>query len=306
MELPFYGNLCLPVHRGYKIFNFRRKSVIRTFAAEVDPAIVATEIEAVRRAGQFDFAPNVPRWNIGERWYEEDFIDGHPGHRPSPSGGAVFIELYHRHVARCLEQMILLQAPRVTRLREYVAELARVFEGIELTRPELDPGKTRPIKRFVESTIEQLHLEGDPEVNLVFSHGDFSLVNILRTKDGIKVIDWESAERRSALCDLYNYFFTELYYGRAKSDLVDEVDEAISSLQSRLASSAPGIAQTLSSPAPRHRRLYYLERVLVLLQRELSDGVLDVTLKSIAVFNRYEKVAADHGQGEQGTLGGRT
>ena len=106
------------------------------------------------------------------------------------------------------------------------------------------------------------------------------------------VIDWESAGRRSALFDLYNYFFTESYYGRITTDLTSEISEAISSLQSRLTSKAPSIASSLCSLAGVYCRLYTLERVLALLERELSDDLLDVILRSIEVFARYEKAKA--------------
>jgi hypothetical protein len=129
----------------------------------------------------------------------------------------------------------------------------------------------------------------DPGVDMVFSHGDFSLRNMLMTKEGIRVIDWESAGRRSVLFDLYNYFFTESYYGRIATNLVSEISEAISSLQSRIRSKAPDIAENLSSLTPMYRRLYYLERILVMLEREMSDDLLDVILRSIQVFKRYEE-----------------
>lgn len=107
------------------------------------------------------------------------------------------------------------------------------------------------------------------------------------------VIDWESAGRRSTLFDLYNYFFTEIYYGRATTNLISEINEAISSLQSRLASKAPDIARTLPPLGQMYRRLYYFERVLMLLERELSGERLDVILRSIQVFNRYEEAVAN-------------
>ena len=34
LELPIYGNLCLPVHRGYKVFSFRRKTVTKIMENE--------------------------------------------------------------------------------------------------------------------------------------------------------------------------------------------------------------------------------------------------------------------------------
>jgi len=291
LELPFYGNLCLKVHRGYRIFNYRRNTVVRMFDPEVDPAIVASEIEGVRSAGQLDCAPNVLRWNGKERWYEEDLVMGHPAYFNPRSGSAAFFEIYHQDVAPCLEGMILLQAPLTEGLRDYVDVLTHSFERIAY-EPELDADKINSIRRFVESVIARLWLERDRQIDLVFSHGDFSLPNILRTRDGIRVIDWESAGRRSVLFDLHNYFFTELYYKRATTDLLLEIEEAISSLQSRLASKAPGIARTLCLSAQMYRWLYYVERILVLLDRELSDKVLDVILRSIEVFNRYEEAMA--------------
>jgi aminoglycoside phosphotransferase (APT) family kinase protein len=151
------------------------------------------------------------------------------------------------------------------------------LEDGRLSKSGLEARKTDVISGFIESTAEQLRLKENHQIDLVFSHGDFSLVNILSTKDGIMVIDWESAGHRSTLFDLHNYFLTELHYGRATTNLVSEINEAIY------------IARTLPSLAETYRRLYYLERVLMLLERELSNSLLDVILRSIAVFNRYEE-----------------
>jgi hypothetical protein len=270
------------------VFNYRRNTVVRIFNADVDPAIVASEIEGVRSASQLDCAPNVLRWNFKERWYEEDLVMGHPAYFNARSGSAAFFEIYHQDIAPCLERMTLLQASLTKGLGNYVDELTHRFESIAF-EPQLDTDKINAIRRFVESVIERLRLEGDGQVDLVFSHGDFSLANILRTRDGIRVIDWESAGRRSVLSDLYNYFFTESYYKRATTTLVSEIDEAILFLQSRLASKAPGIARTLRHSAQMYRWLYYFERILVLLDRELSNKVLDVALRSMEVFSRYEE-----------------
>jgi hypothetical protein len=289
LDLPVYGNLCLPVHRGYRAFDFHRDTVARVFSSDVDSAIVSAEIEGVRTAGQLDFAPTVRRWDVEERWYEEDFVIGCPGRIMSRSEPAALLETYLLDVAPCIERLILLQAPVVKGLGEYVDEVMEGLEDGRLSRPELDARKVDLIRRFVSSTSDRLYLEGDRRIDLVFSHGDFSLVNILKTRDGIAVIDWESAGRRSTLFDLYNYFLTELYYERVSTNLVPEINEAISSLQSNLAFKSPRIAQSLSLLAQTYRRLYYLERVLLLLERELSDKLLDVVQRSIDVFSRYEE-----------------
>ena len=292
LELPVYGNLCLPVHRGYRVFDFRRKAVIRTFAPEVAPAIVAREIEGVRSANSLDFAPTVRRWSVEERWYEEDFVIGYRASLiPKSESGAV-LRIYRQDAAPCIERMVLLQSPLGANVGEYVNKIMANLEDGRLSRQGLDLSKTSAIRDFAESVAERLCLEGDEQADLVFSHGDFSLRNILRTKDGIMVIDWESAGRRSALFDLYNYFFTESYYKRITTDLVSEINEAILSLQSRLTLKAPDIATSLPFLARVYCRLYYLERVLMLLERELDDHLLDVILRSIEVFNRYEEAMA--------------
>ena len=292
LDLPVYGNLCLRVHRGYKVFDFRRRTVARVFAPEIATDIVVSELERVRNAALLDFAPKVRRWNIEERWYEEDFVIGYSCHSVSRPEPAPFLETYHRNVAPCIERMILLQAPLSTNLHEYVDRITNTLKDGRLSRQRLDARKINTIKGFIESITKRLRLEENCQIDLVFSHGDFSLVNILRTEKGIMVIDWESASRRSTLFDLYNFFLTELYYKRATTNLVSEINEAISVLQSHLTLSAPDTARTLPSLAEVYRRLYYFERVFMLLEREMSDKILDVILRSIEVFNRYEETIA--------------
>ena len=119
------------------------------------------------------------------------------------------------------------------------------------------------------------------------------LSNILNTKEGISVIDWEYADSRNPLCDLYNYFFTELYYGRAKgNNLISEINAAILRLNKVLVERLPVIADRLVRQAKIYRWIYYLERINVILEREPSDNSLDVLLRSIKIFGEIEE---EHG-----------
>ena len=293
LEFPVCGNLCLRVHRGYRIFNYGRNTVVRVINPDVDQALVATEMEGVRNASQLNFAPHVLRWSVKDRCYEEDFVNGYPGYWAPKSESAVFFQIYHQDILPCLKQMILLTPPLVTGLDEYVNKIVNVTGDGRLSGPALDAERVRMIQDFTRSVAERLRPEGNCRVDLVFSHGDFSLRNILRTRDGIMAIDWESAGHRNPLFDLYNYFFTESYYKRATTSLVPEIREAVSSLQSSLTARAPDLASTLVPMAQTYRWLYYLERVQVLLERELSNSQLDVILRSMRVFNRYEEAVAD-------------
>jgi hypothetical protein len=292
LELPVYGDLCLPVHRGYRVFDLRRRIVTRVFAAQVDTAVVAREIERVRKASLLGFAPTVRRWSIEGRWYEEDFVVGRRAHlalKPKPDA---VVDVYHRDLAPCIEGMILLQPPGSVNVSTYVAQVMHALEKDGLSCPELDATKVKAIESFTTSTAEWLYGSGDRQVELVFSHGDFSLRNVLRTGDSVVVIDWEGADRRSVLFDLHNYFFAEAYYDRINTSLVPEIREAIASLHSCLTARAPGIARTLPSLVRVYCRLYYLERILMLLEREPTDALLDVILRSIEIFSRYEEAVA--------------
>lgn len=289
LELPVYGNLCLSVHRGYKVFNFHQKTVTKIFAPEIDLINVIDEIKRLQRASLLDFAPNVRRWSIKERWYEEDYVNGYPCFSNANSESMTFLKIYHSDIVPCLEQMILLQRPLTVNLTDYVNKTIDILEDSGLSSRELDMDKVSSIKRFIKSIVDRLRFEDNCQVDLVFSHGDFSLVNILRTKDGIKVIDWEGAGRRSILFDFYNYFFTELYYKRARKNLVQEIKRAISSLQLRLITKAPYLRKTLVSFAQMYRWLYYVERIHMLMERELSNRLLDVVIHSVEVFNYYEE-----------------
>lgn len=289
LTLPFYGNLCLPVHRGYKIFDFRRKIVVKLMRAEIDSAVVSTEIEAVRKAGRLDFAPRILNWDLQERWYEEEFINGCPFYANPTAKTNIFFEIFHLHITPCLEKMILLQPPQSVEIREYVQHLSQLAENKKFFIVGTNNQASNLIYGFIESIVSQVLKKAEGKIPLVFSHGDFSLVNILKGDDGIKVIDWEDAAQRNPLYDLYNYFFTESYYGRTTSKIMTEVNEAIKSLQERLVTKSPEVAATLLSSAEIYRRLYYLERLGMLLEREFSSKILEVILRSLDVFNACEE-----------------
>jgi thiamine kinase-like enzyme len=123
-------------------------------------------------------------------------------------------------------------------------------------------------------------------IYLVFSHGDYSLENILKSKTGIKAIDYEGAALRNPLYDLYNFFFTEIYFERVDFNLEQVLNRAISFLQARLLQKEPELAKNLVSLAPIYRKLFYIERICMILERELNNQLLDVIHRSIEVFNR--------------------
>jgi thiamine kinase-like enzyme len=281
--------MCLRVHRGYKCFNFNRRTVIKSIKAEVRPDQVASEIAAVRKASFLSFAPKISNWNIDDRWYQEDFINGRLCHLNSGLNTAVTSDMVEREIGPIFEQMILLQKAEVVDINEYTNRLKKtIFKRMASTNL-MDKANLAIINRFVQLTIELICFK-KIKIPLVFSHGDFSMVNILNTKFGKRVIDWEGASLRNPLYDLYNFFLTELYYGRAAQNSVTAIKEAILVLQSRLKSKVPSITRNFMEDFSIHRRLYYVERICFLSKRELNKNVIKVIFRSIDIFKLYEKM----------------
>lgn len=286
LRLPVRGHVCLRVNRGHKVFHLRRQTVTKVFSADQEQAIVDAEIENVRRAGELDFTPSIRAYSHEERWYEEDFAAGQIGYVGAFTSTEEFLEEYLTTIQPCVEKMILAQPPVEQNLPDYAASCLDAVQNLTRSAKDVDPYAVETVLSFMEATAAAIR--SPQQIWLVFSHGDFSLQNLLRVPPKMICIDWESAKDRSLLYDFYNYFFTELHYRRAQSDLVAEVQTGLDSLASRLTASAPTLAKALPELAPTYRQLYYLERTRTFLERGISKKTLDVTLTSIEAFRRFE------------------
>jgi hypothetical protein len=302
LTLPIYGEICKAAHQGYKIFNFRRRVVVKVFDRNVDKNSVLKEIDSLKIVSQMDFAPSLRRWDIDEQWYEEDYIEGYldVDHTYKPADDSVSaVDKFRNLITPCIETLILLQAPVTVNLTEYVRDITEKLEGSRLFRQEFekhDKNVIREIKMFFRSIIEKLNAAQNNPVYLVFTHGDFCSANIINTKDNIKILDWEHATYRSALFDFYSYFFYRPYRNRISvHDLVLEINKALPFFISQLSLKSREISESISSLGNIYRLLYYIERICMLLERAMTDTNLDVLGKLtiyIDVFKKYEEVLA--------------
>lgn len=290
LQLSEFGNLCLKVHRGYRLFNFGQNIVTKFFTPDVELSLALKELDGARKAGQLSFAPEILGWSVKERWYQEELVDGYIGYSVPKSDSGLLLKMFYRDIAPCIEQMILFQPAVKTTVGERLSKCKRILDDGRLSRPELHLKKVNEIRRFAETVEYQLSLMEDNDIYLVFSHGDFSLRNMLSTRNGLRVIDWEGVDFRTVLFDLYNCFFTESYYRRVSTNLVAEIKESICFLQNRLKKKLPKVVVTLDTSVEQYRWLYYLERICMLLERELDNKILGVISRSIAVFTRHEEI----------------
>jgi thiamine kinase-like enzyme len=180
--------------------------------------------------------------------------------------------------------MVLFKDPMIKSSREYIENIAKIIDDPRLSDSSLSKIKISKIKKYLNLIKYQLLDQLEANLVVVFSHGDFSLVNILSTARGVRVIDWEGAKLRGLLYDFFNFFLTEIYYRRADVGIADYVNDIAYDF-------SVGLKQKNNNDisVQFYRRLYYLERVNMLLERELTDKLLEVILRSIDVFQQFER-----------------
>jgi len=288
--LPAFGQLCIRVHRGYKVFNFSTLTATKVFLPGTAASAATSEINSVRDAASLDFAPKLIEVDPQSHWYTEAFI---PGERSSKTGRSDPASIYKGQVADHLYTMVSSKPVLTRRLVEYLHDI-RTSILQQLVHPQLDGELTTRIHDFIKSTAARLEANDDTAIYLAFTHGDFSFVNFLYKENDIAVIDWESAKQRSILQDLYNYFLTELYYRRTQSNLLREIDNAISMLSQRLAPIDSELASNVVAFKDVYRWIYYLERMQTLLDRKPSTWRANVIRESMDVFEKHESCASNY------------
>ena len=293
VELPFYGQICVLVNKGYKIFDLRRGVAIKVYRNDVDLLTITNELECLKKGSLFDFAPSIIRWNITERWYEEDYKSGSLDYSSKPRNSSTLLRKYYQDVVPCLESLILRQSPITKNTIDYVNEIKSI-----LLRQRLDVQNIDKIWDFIQSMDERLHSEGNSPIFLVLTHGDFCPANMLNTRHGLRVVDWESATCRSALFDFYSYFFFRAVHQKLPLDkLGAEINVALPYFISKLDLIAPDISKSLKSFEKIYRWIYYVERIYMLIEREKYDtkhNIMNVILRFIEIFNAYEETCSEH------------
>ena len=293
VALPCYGQVCLPVHRGYKVFDWYRKAVIKVFDPEVDKSRILEEINLLQQASQFDFAPSIRKWNVEERWYEEEYLNGSPDASSAPMDAETLLSRFQGHLVHALRAVMLSQEPKVTKAVTYVTGLMDIHNVRRLSRQESTVQELTKAAEFMDAIVGQLRREGDHAIFLVFTHGDFVPANMVNTKQGMKIIDWEGAGYRSAFYDFYSYFFHRSGSRDIPvSMLMSNVQKALPLFMAELAGNVREVAWSANRWGNVYRRIFYIEMLCRLIERERTDNnlhILRYISRYLEVFIRYEE-----------------
>jgi len=249
----------------------------------------------LQKVSPIDFAPTIKRWNIEERWYEEEYVSSssvESSHRLPDS--AIFLKKFQEDIAPRLNSLILWQKPMTDDSIRYSKEIRKIIEVSGLSKRDSTVREFNTIQCFLDSVIRRLREEGNCDVQLVFTHGDFCPANMLNTRHGIRIIDWENAKYRSALFDFYSYFFhRSCFMNIPVIQLVAEIKKALPFVISSLSKKTPTISNSLGQLEKVYRWIYYIEKIGLEVAREMTDknlNILEIILQYIEVFNRYEEI----------------
>lgn len=281
------------VHKGYKVFDLRREMVIKVFDSDVSKDSICDEVERLKRVSGISFAPTIGNWNIDRGWYEEKYLSEFP---PSSYKTMEPAELQSafRDIIPCLNGLMFFQEPLLIDAADYADNIYKILDKVVAADDLFDAGEVKRIRNFINSIKINIPAHGNSNIYLVFSHGDFCAANILKTLHGIRVLDWEGAEQRSALFDFYSYFFyLPVCINYSLDGMVSSANNALQKYISGLTLTNLEICKSLSANNHLYRCLFYLEFIAKLVEREITDknlNIRDFIFRYLEAFNRYEDI----------------
>lgn len=292
LELAHAGQIALRVNGGVRVFDFRSGEVTKVFDRQCDAAQRRAEIDAVERAAACGVAPRLVRVEADGAWYTEALWPGRQVALPRPgfATGAehAFLGAEVRRLAEALAELALAAEPERVPAERHLAELMQGVSDWLAQASERDRVSAAVVERFVRDVVEKL--DCPDALFLTFSHGDFSLLNVITDGRDWKVIDWEDAEQRTALTDFYSLFTTELYYGRETRDVAGWARTGLEALLRAVEKSNAVLARDLRQSPACYRAWAHLERLRMLMSRGADAKRVGVVRRAAEVFERFERL----------------
>lgn len=288
IHLPVFGHLGLQVHRGVKLFDFTRFEVAKVFASHISREEADAEIAASRNASAIAIAPRFLMADADARWYNEEYIAGaHATDLVSPDSSD-FLR-YYPAVENCLLELASNQPPTEVKTAEYFDSLANGDFADRWSAAGIDATDVNFISSYIDSLRAWLGANAKFDSSkLVLTHGDFSLVNGLVSDGELRIVDWEGISPRSVLGDIFNFALAERFYGRTSPNFVAEAESLFDHYRTALISRCPELKIAASMDEQVARRIYYLERIRLMVDRDASPNISRVVKKSILMFNQFD------------------
>jgi hypothetical protein len=293
IELPAFGHVGIAVHRGYKVFDFEQRHVTKIFEPGTDPEVARLEIRASRHASDIAAAPKFIAEDPGHAWYREEYICGVHATDAEVRDG-VDVHEYYPAVEDCLLDLIACRPPRHVDTVAHIDEYADTSFRDRWVAAGHDAGQVGEIATYIENLGNWLRKQPKPDrLQLVLTHGDFSLVNAIDTDEGLRFIDWEGVTFGGLYTDLIHFLFAERYYQRIGENFTDELAAFVGRYRDAALKRFPELRDAADLDLTFARRLYYLERLGLMVKRSVSSHHCNVVSRSIGTFRDYDNDAGD-------------
>ncbi len=292
-EFEACGDILLVVRNGYKVFDFNDDKVTKLFDQHESESSIKMEIDNAIAAAKYDFAPDVIEVDDNMRYYTEEYINGK--RIDYINDWNTWVDNFSVYVLPLIKRFVTIAMDSVNG-KSYLAEKKEKINKKLYKNDQIDASKLHKIKEFLNRYERKVNDMGYANIDLVFSHGDFSQKHILQTKDRVvKVIDWETLGLRSVLFDYYNCFFVR-YRSKdkvKKKEFMIAIKNALTDLCQIITTddnlSGSGIEKDFVSNQTYYRYIYYFERICRIIElQKIDDKIIDVVLNWIDSFERFE------------------
>lgn len=289
LNLPFYGQLCIPVYGGYKIFDVFEKKVSKKLSDEIKTSQINKEFSQLQLSGKLKCSPAIIRMNAEQRWYQEEYL------RSILQLQDLFeqkqsAELFKIHILPLLKSIIFHESPVEINLSDYIDKESSKIKYDRLKN--YDAKGVAKIKQYVLNIVNFLDSKNDFKIYTAVSHGDFNFKNIIVTTAGTKLIDWELIMNRSILHDFFNFYFSFLRNNLIQKDLGNEIQNSFQLIYKNCNLNSYNPCLNLNDFFKTYRYLYYFERICSLFKfRALihPKNKIRNLFRNIDAFQRFEK-----------------
>ena len=198
IKLPAYFSKFLILGGNHRIRLFSKQingSLVILKTKECDK-FLSNDIK-IRESFQMSFAPAI--CDKGNDWFIEEYFEGTPINRLARQDDFILDVLMKSYETELLEM-----SKEVVSISYYKGLIDDEVDRVFLRHSE---GCLKDIKKLVSKTIKALFdLIKIARVEISWTHGDLQEANILVKNGELKVIDWESADRRFYLYDYFTLF----------------------------------------------------------------------------------------------------
>lgn len=219
VKLPVYGQVALFKKNDnvYLVFDAER-DVVTTYHAGPRKEMQTGRVSYLRKIGQSGIGPKIVEENKKIGWYREEFVNAdHDTPGELEQSDALRREVMS-FIARVIGQFPIKTVPLHHYVTKTIAKLpANIGEQPSYAK------KMKIVLSFVALLRNRLLGSEDQNIDLVFSHGDLHLRNVIRRDGELIGIDWEFMKWRSLLYDAY-YFYNYVKLKPDASSLLQQLE----------------------------------------------------------------------------------